>query len=149
MVVRDVFVALASAALTTLLVLFATGQPPSVSLTTAGRPKVRGEKAFMLSVGLRFRDAASAASLLRAWTVAADYCMEHEPFLYAYEVAQSDKDNLSFVILERYRSKADYLGPHRRSEAFKAFRPTMREMQQQGAVVVSGESYQEMGVGFT
>ena len=105
--------------------------------------------AFVLTVGLRFQDMNSAAHLLSAWRAAADYCIANEPFLYAYEVAQSDKDNLTYMIFERYRSKQDYVGPHRHSEAFKTFRPIMHAMQTSGAVIVSGASYQELGVGFT
>ena len=70
-------------------------------LTTLGRPKRRARKAFMLSVGLKFTDNSSAETLLKAWGKAARYCIENEPFLFAYEVAQSDKDPLSYVILER------------------------------------------------
>ena len=35
------------------------------------------------------------------------------PHVPADEVSQSDKDPLSYVITEQYRSKADYLGAHR------------------------------------
>ena len=66
-----------------------------------------------------------------------------------YEVAQSDKDPLRYVILERYRSKDDYLGAHRRSPAFREFRPQMRALQESGRVTVTGSSYQELGIGFT
>ena len=118
-------------------------------LTTLGRPKATGEKAFMLSVGLKFTDNSSAETLLKAWGKAARYCIENEPFLFAYEVAQSDKDPLSYVILERYASKSDYLGAHRRSPAFKEFRPQMKALQDSGAVVVTGSSYDELGIGFT
>ena len=148
---RDVLVALASV-LATLLVVHATHAahvPPGMYTTTLGRTKATAEKAFVLSVGLQFRDKGSAETLLKAWEQAARYCIEHEPFLFAYEVAQSDSDPLKYVILERYRSKLDYTGAHRRSPAFKAFRPQMRAMQDSGAVTVSGQSYQELGIGFT
>ena len=117
--------------------------------TSVGRVKAVNEKAFMLSVGLRFADQGAAEFLLGEWSKAAAYCLENEPFLYAYEVAQSDKDNLSYVILERYRSKGDYLGAHRHSPAFKRFRPQMRALQDSGRVTVSGSSYKELGLGFT
>lgn len=124
-------------------------QPDGRRSTTTGRAKSVGDNAFVLSVGLQFTDSASAASLLDSWSKAAKWCLNNEPFLYAYEVAQSDKDNLSYVILERYRSKADYVGAHRRSPAFKEFRPKMRELQDLGKVKVSGSSYVELGLGFT
>ena len=93
--------------------------------------------------------AAAADGLLDAWAAAAAWCLDNEPFLFAYEVAQSDQDPLTYTIIERYRSKADYLGPHRTSPAFKEFRPKMRAMQDSGKVVVSGHSYHELGTGFT
>ena len=103
------------------------------------------------------------------WAAAADWCYAHEPFLspfagvgecegaentrrrrrYHYELARSDKDPLRYLIYERYRSKADYLGAHRSSPAFLAFRPKMKALQDAGRIVVSGHSYDEAGVGFT
>ena len=120
-----------------------------VPTTTSGRAKAVGEKAFVLSVSLQFSDAATSTELLSAWKDAADWCYTHEDFLFAYEVAQSDKDPLKYVIIERYRSKDDYTGAHRTSPAFKRFRPKMRALQESGRVVVTGDSYQELGFGFT
>lgn len=145
--IRDALVAVVSAA-ATLLASHAV-HAHGAHLTTLGRAKASGELAFVLSVGLQFRDNASAQSLLKAWEKAAQYCIANEPFLYAYEVAQSDQDPLRYVIFERYRSKEDYTGAHRRSPAFKAFRPQMRELQDSGAVTVTGSSYRELGLGFT
>ena len=90
-----------------------------------------------------------ARSLLREWGRAATWCYEHESFLYHYEMAQSDKDPLVYQIYERYASKADYLGAHRSSPAFKAFRPRMKALQDAGEVNVSGSSFVEIGLGFT
>jgi quinol monooxygenase YgiN len=117
--------------------------------TTTGRPKAVGEKAFVLSVGLQFRDSQAADEVISAWRVAAEACLTREPFLYAYEFAQSEDDPLRYVILERYRSKDDYTGPHRSSAAFKKFRPKLRALQESGRVQVSGSSYRELGIGFT
>jgi quinol monooxygenase YgiN len=122
--------------------------PAAGGATTLGRRKVRGERAWTLAVDLKFQDAAAAATLVRAWREAADYCLEHEPFLYHYEVSKSDKDPLRYLVYERYRSKADYLGAHRQSVAFNAFRPIMKAMQDEGRVVVTGESWDELGEGF-
>lgn len=146
MTVRDFFVAAVSSVLA-LTVGHALGSLGPH--TTLGRAKAKSEKAFLLSVGLKFSDRESADGLLDAWAAAAAWCLEHEPFLFAYEVAQSDQDPLTYTIIERYRSKADYLGPHRSSPAFKLFRPKMRALQDRGKVVVSGSSYHELGTGFT
>jgi hypothetical protein len=120
-----------------------------LAVTTSGHPKARGDKAFVLSVTLDFTDESSAHELLGAWRAAADWCYVNEPFLYAYEIAQSDKDPLHYVIIERYRSKADYVGAHRSSPAFRTFRPRMRALQDKGRVKVGGSSFIELGVGFT
>ena len=58
-------------------------------------------------------------------------------------------DPLKYVIIERYRSKEDYLGLHRSSPAFHEFRPRMRALQNEGKVTVTGSSFRELGVGFT
>ena len=110
---------------------------------------MKGERAFVLTVGLHFEDAKVADELLQEWAKIAAYCYLHEPYLYHYEVAQSDKRQLSYLITERYRSKEDYLQAHRSSKAFRAFRPRMRALQDAGAVRVSGDSYAELGMGFT
>lgn len=147
MTARDLVVVLVSS-LGTLLV--ANGfRSHANNLTTLGHPKAIGEKAFVLTVNLQFQDNASADALLKAWARAADWCVQNEPFLFAYEVAQSDQDPLRYIILERYRSKEDYTGPHRKSPAFKEFRPQMRLLQESGKVSVTGSSYQELGLGFT
>lgn len=116
--------------------------------TTRGRVKSRGEKAFVLAVELRFRDAAAAEAIVKEWALAAEYCLVHEPFLFHYEIARSDKDPLRYMVYERYRSKADYIGPHKLSPAFAAFRPKLKEMQESARVEVVGESWDELGVGF-
>ena len=120
-----------------------------VVTTTNGREKALGEKAFVLSVSLQFTDATTSKELIAAWKEAAEWCYKYEDFLFAYEIAQSDKDPLKYVIIERYRSKDDYVNTHRSSPAFKRFRPKMRALQDGGRVVVTGDSYHELGVGFT
>jgi len=162
--------------------------------TTLGRRKATQERAFVLNVGLSFRSQGVADGFIKEWGRAADYCMANEDFVFAYELAQSDQDPLRYIITERYRSKADYLGAHRSSSAFKvtsprapcpwharvphamfralhampacsmqcllsvlrawprsvqAFRPGMKALQASGDVVVTGSSYNELGVGFT
>lgn len=112
-------------------------------------PRARnGARAFVLRVDLTFVDAADARALVRAWGEAADWCRAREPFLLHYEIAQSDAEPLKYSIYERYRTKEDYLGPHKSSEAFRKFRPQMRALQDAGKLVVSGESFVELGVGF-
>jgi len=90
---RDAVVGLAASVATLLVAhvvhMHYNEQPPYQ--TTLGRAKAVGERAFVLSVGLQFQDNSSAELLLRAWEKAAAYCIANEPFLFAYEVAQSDQ----------------------------------------------------------
>ena len=81
MTVRDALVAL-TASVATLLIHY-VAQHHGAYYTTLGRPKAKGERAFVLSVGLQFRDNTSAQDMLRAWSSAAAYCVQHEPFLFA------------------------------------------------------------------
>jgi hypothetical protein len=65
--------------------------------TTNGRSKARGEAAFVLAVQLQFNKASDAVGLVQDWKAVADHCYVNEPFLFHYEVAQSDKDPLKYV----------------------------------------------------
>ena len=144
---RDILVALLGSDLT-LAGLHLGARLPGSGTTTSGRAKVRGEKAFVLAVNLKFRTEADAANLIKRWRFVADHCHRNEPWLYSYEIAQSDKAPLEYMMIERYHTKEEYLTLHRHSDAFKAFRPEMKALQDSGAVVVSGSSYNELGVGF-
>ena len=141
---RDLLVA-AMSVISTLVVMRVLSAPA----TTTGRPKARGERAFVLSVNLNFHSASAADELIKDWAKIADYCYRFEPFLYQYEISQSDKQQLRYTVVERYRSKEDYLQLHKSSMAFKEFRPKMKAMQDRGDVEVSGDSFMELGVGFT
>ena len=61
---------------------------------------------------------------------------------------RSDREENLFVVIERYRSKADYMEIHRRSAAMHEFRPVMKKMENAGMVVVNGHSFTETGLGF-
>merc|ERR1712008_547692 len=120
----------------------------SGQVTTRGRRKVRGERAFVLAVQLQIAEESTARLLIADWRQAADYCLVNEPFLFHYEFAQSDKDPLRYLVYERYRCKSDYLGAHKQSSAFAEFRPKLKLLQDSGAVTVSGDSWDGLGVGF-
>jgi len=101
------------------LTMTAVTQLTMTPKTSLGRRKATQERAFVLNVGLTFRSQGVADGFIKEWAKAADYCLANEDFLFAYELAQSDQDPLRYLITERYRSKADYLGAHRSSSAFK------------------------------
>ena len=104
------------------LTMTAVTQLTMTPKTSLGRRKATQERAFVLNVGLTFRSQGVADGFIKEWAKAADYCLANEDFLFAYELAQSDQDPLRYLITERYRSKADYLGAHRSSSAFKVMR---------------------------
>ena len=104
------------------LTMTAVTQLTMTPKTSLGRRKATQERAFVLNVGLTFRSQGVADGFIKEWAKAADYCLANEDFLFAYELAQSDQDPLRYLITERYRSKADYLGAHRSSSAFKVTR---------------------------
>lgn len=116
--------------------------------TSVGRTKARNEKAFVLAVELTFSKEEDAKNVISAWSKLADWCYENEPFLYHFEVGQSDKDPLKYLVYERYQSKDDYLTAHKSSTAFLEFRPLLKELQDNGLVSIAGNSYNELGTGF-
>jgi len=61
-----------------------------------------------------------------------------------YQLMKSDKEGkeLVYSVLERYRDKErDFVQTHRNSPQFLEFRSILKELQDDGKVVVSGESY--------
>ena len=122
--------------------------PITTSATITKRTKIRTEKAFTLAIELKFNDPKSAIQLIDEWTVLARWCMFNESFLLHYEISQSDNDPLKYLVYERYISKNDHIGAHRSSWAFNEFRPKLKELQDLGKVVISGNSYVELGKGF-
>ena len=67
----------------------------------------------------------------------------------SYKVAISDKDPLMVLILERYSDKSNgYLKVHRSGSEFLKFREKLKAMQEEGGVVIEGESYLETELGY-
>ena len=67
----------------------------------------------------------------------------------SYKVAISDKDPLLVLVFERYSDKDNgYLKVHRSGTEFLNFREKLKVMQEEGGVVVQGESYLETELGY-
>ena len=67
----------------------------------------------------------------------------------SYKVAISDKDPLLVLVFERYSDKDNgYLKVHRAGTEFLNFREKLKTMQEEGGVVVQGESYLETELGY-
>ena len=72
----------------------------------------------------------------------ARWVQENEPNTLMYQLMKSDKTPLFYNIIERYADKErDFLGAHRGSDKFQAFREKLKAMQDDGKVVLEGESY--------
>ena len=105
-------------------------------------------KAWTLVVTLKFKSALDQENILREWKPVTKYCAENEPFLYHYEAGRSDSDPLTVHMVERYKTKEDYLNKHKASEEFLNFRHKLKALQDAGKVSIEGFSYQELGYGF-
>jgi quinol monooxygenase YgiN len=67
----------------------------------------------------------------------------------SYQVAISDKNPLTVVVMERYLDKDyGYLNVHRSGTEFLKFRELLKGMQERGEVEIDGESYVETRLGF-
>ena len=110
--------------------------------------KRNDDGAFVLYVELEFTNARAAKELVRAWRECADWCRTRERGLLHYEISQSNKDELTYSIFERYASERAYAETHKATEAYKTFRPKMQALQDAGELKVSGASFFELGHGF-
>lgn len=106
------------------------------------------ERAWLLVVNLRFKHADDMNFFLGAFAPMADAVSRSEPATLGYEVSRSEKDPLLVMIYERYASKSEYLDTHKAMKHFLKFRPKLQQLQDAHRVVVSGESFQELGIGF-
>ena len=97
---------------------------------------------------LTFANEEDQKQILEEWRPVTKYCAEKEPFLFQYEVGRSDSDPLKLIMVERYKSKEDYMTKHKNGEEFLKFRPKLKALQDAGKVKIDGFSYQELGYGF-
>lgn len=103
--------------------------------------------AFYLGVKVIFPNGADMSEFESEFERLAEYVRRSEPSTVSYELLRSDKNDLQIYILERYRTKDDYLEIHKKSKPFLAFREKFQRMIERGAVV-DGDSYLESGIGF-
>jgi quinol monooxygenase YgiN len=100
----------------------------------------------MLLVSLHFDSIAERDAWIEIWRPLAAYVQAHEPHTLAFELAVADTDAGKVVVAERYRRKADFVGAHRSSAAFLAYKSAAEALPFRPRV--SGQSYFESGVGF-
>ena len=120
------------------------------------------QQAFVLAVNLKFTTLANRDAFLQLIDpVCKDVLANEAPLskqsttssttetTLSYKVAISDKDPLMVLILERYSDKENgYLKVHRSGSEFLKFREKLKAMQEEGVVVIEGESYLETELGY-
>eukprot|EP00304_Pavlova_gyrans_P013707 CAMPEP_0206045788 /NCGR_PEP_ID=MMETSP1466-20131121/16855_1 /ASSEMBLY_ACC=CAM_ASM_001126 /TAXON_ID=44452 /ORGANISM="Pavlova gyrans, Strain CCMP608" /LENGTH=124 /DNA_ID=CAMNT_0053420741 /DNA_START=27 /DNA_END=401 /DNA_ORIENTATION=+ len=107
----------------------------------------RGVNPFMLIVRLSFKTEAGVSQFLNDFSPMAAAVRDSEPNTLSYEVSQSEKNPLELVIVERYRTKADFVDVHRSMKHFIKFRPKLQALQDAGEVTVTGDGLNELGIG--
>lgn len=135
------------------VVLFAAGLVAGIisclAITSLFKTNTRfiEPNAFYLGVKIIFPNEDDKMTFETEFGQLALYIRRYEPNTISYELLQSDKDPLQVYILERYKTKIDYLEVHKKSEPFLAFREKFQKMIENGAKV-EGDSYIESGIGF-
>ena len=102
---------------------------------------------FTLFVSMVFNDEASEKVFLDAMTPYSAWVNANEPNTLVYAVMKSDKDggDLRYGVCERYAEKErDFLNTHRNSQQFVEFRSVLKSLQENGKVIVDGESYNDV-----
>ena len=94
------------------------------------------------------RTRARRKELVRAWRGCADWCRTRERGLLHYEISQSNKDELTYSIFERYASRESVTPvTPKATEAYKTFEPKMQRLQDAGELKVSGASFSSSDTG--
>mmetsp|Transcript_29710 Transcript_29710/g.79812 ORF Transcript_29710/g.79812 Transcript_29710/m.79812 type:complete len:143 (-) Transcript_29710:362-790(-) len=120
----------------------------STLLRHAGKDTVRPKAHFVLLVRLTFRNEEKLQDFLRIFRPMAATVKATEPETLSYEVSRNNKKPLELVINERYATVDAYLNVHKETKHFKEFRPKLQSMQDGHDVEVSGDAFEELGVGY-
>lgn len=94
-----------------------------------------------------FKNDQIKSKFLELYRVEAEYVRDHEMNTLSYEYAQSDKDPLQGILIERFISKDDYL-VHKQSSIFISFREQLQRFQNEKLVTINGESFIDSNIGF-
>ena len=122
-----------------------------VSKSSRAVPTRTPGKAWVLAVKLSFEGPLAdqaATEFLAAFTECAKLVRTDEPRTVGYEISKNTKNPLEFFIYERYAEFDAYLKLHKTTQHFAVFRPKLQALQDQGAVTISGQAYEELGLGF-
>ena len=104
---------------------------------------------FSLFVTLQFTQLQDKEEFLSLVRPLADYIRREEPTTLAFEVMCHDSDPLQVMLVERYQeTDTAFLQIHKSSPHFLNYRPKLQQMQNEGRVVISGDSYLNSWIGF-
>ena len=126
--------------------LFSMYSRRSSTQTRADREKPT-TASFILIVHVTFSSKKVKEDFKVLYAEEAEFCRKSEANTLSYELALSDRDELAGVIIERFRSKDDYLS-HKESSVFKRYREKLKKLEESGDVKLNGQSYYQSNLGY-
>lgn len=104
------------------------------------------ESTFFLGITIIFKTMEDKNEFKLLFSPLAEYVKKNERNTLSYEMCESDKDPNRIFLIERYRTKHDYLEIHRKSEQFLEFRGLFELMKDK--YTMEGHSYIESKIGY-
>ena len=101
---------------------------------------------FFLGITIIFNTIDDKEEFKTLFKPLAKFVRSNEPYTLSYELCESDKDEKRVFLIERYRTKNDYLEVHRKSEPFLKFRGLFELMKEK--YTMDGHSYIESNIGY-
>ena len=102
--------------------------------------------AFILAIQIKFKTIDKKNEFKALFKPLAEFVTKNEPGTLAYELFDSDKEETAIFLLERYRTKNDYLEVHRKTPEFLSFKENMMKMAE--SFEMNGHSYIQSDYGF-
>ena len=101
---------------------------------------------FFLGITIIFNSIEDKEEFKSLFTPLAAYVKRNEKNTLSYELCESDKDPNRVFLIERYKTKHDYLEIHRKSKQFLEFRGLFELMKDK--YTMDGHSYLESNIGY-
>lgn len=102
--------------------------------------------AFILAIQIKFKTIEKKNEFKELFKPLAEFVTKTEPGTLAYELFDSDKEESTIFLFERYRTKNDYLEIHRKTPEFLTFKENMMKMAE--SFEMNGHSYIQSDYGF-
>jgi quinol monooxygenase YgiN len=116
------------------------------SLLNSRKDSTVNPHAFILAIQIKFKSIEKKNEFKALFKPLAEYVTKNEPNTLAYELFDSDKEETTIFLLERYRTKNDYLEVHRKTDQFLFFKENMMKMAE--SFEMNGHSYIQSDFGF-